>query len=140
MNIIIMGCGRVGSELAKLLDAEGHKVTIMDIEANSFDTLPSDFGGVAFLGDATDEEMLKKAGIAQANAFIAVTSDDDKNAMAAQIAKQIFNVPKVLCRMHDPLRAEFFESLGLEAISPIFLFVQVVREKLGIGKEGPCIS
>ena len=130
MNIVIMGCGRLGAELAKLLDAEGHKVTIMDTDANSFDILPSDFGGTAFLGDAIDEEMLKKAGIAQAEAFIAVTRDDDKNAMTAQIAKQIFNVPKVICRMYDPLRAEFFESLDLEAISPILLFVQLVKEKL----------
>ncbi len=130
MNIIIMGCGRAGAELAKFLDADGHEVTIMDIDASSFDVLPSDFGGMAFLGDATDEEMLKKAGIAQAGAFIAVTRDDDKNAMTAQIAHQIFNVPKVVCRMYDPLRAEFFQSLGLEAISPILLFVQLVKEKL----------
>jgi len=130
MNVIIVGCGRVGAELARLLDAEGHRVTIIDIEASSFDVLPSDFAGTAFFGDATDEEILKKAGIAQADAFIAVTRDDDKNAMAAQIAKQIFNVSKVICRMYDPLRAEFFESLGLEAISPVLLFVQVVKEKL----------
>ena len=130
MNIVIMGCGHVGAELAKFLDAEGHKVTIVDTDANSFDMLPSDFGGAAFLGDAIDEEMLKKAGISEADAFIAVTRDDDKNAMTAQIAEQIFNVPKVICRMYDPLRAEFFESLGLEAISPILLFVQRVKEKL----------
>ena len=130
MNIVIMGCGRLGAELAKLLDAEGHKITIVDADASSFDILPSDFGGMAFLGDAADEEILKKAGIEQADAFIAVTRDDDKNAMTAQIAKQIFGVPKVICRMYDPLRAEFFESLGLEAISPILLFVQLVEEKL----------
>jgi len=130
VNILIMGCGRVGAELAKLFDAEGHKVTIMDIDASSLDILPSDFGGTALLGDATDEEMLEKAGIMQTDAFIVVTRDDDKNAMAAQIAKQIFNVPKVICRMYDPLRAEFFASLDLEAISPILLFVQLVKEKI----------
>ena len=130
MNIIIMGCGRAGAELAKLLNTEGHKVTIIDIDAKSFDILPSDFGGTAFLGDATDEETLKIAGVVQADAFIAVTKDDDKNAMTAQIAKQIFNVPRVICRMYDPLRAEFFESLGLEAISPILLFVQLVKSKI----------
>ena len=130
MNIIIMGCGRVGAELAKIFDTEGHRVTIMDIDAKSFDILPSDFGGTALLGDATDEETLKKAGIEQADAFIVVTRDDDKNAMTAQIAKQIFDVPKVICRMYDPLRVEFFESLELEAISPILLFVELVKEKL----------
>ena len=130
MNIIIMGCGRVGAELARLFDAEAHRITIIDVDANSFDVLPKDFGGTTLLGDATDEETLKKAGVMQADAFIAVTKDDDKNAMTAQIAKQIFNVPRVICRMYDPLRAEFFESLGLEAISPILLFVQLVKSKI----------
>ncbi|MDY7018730.1 MAG: TrkA family potassium uptake protein [Chloroflexota bacterium] len=130
MNIIIMGCGRVGAELARLFAAEEHKVTIIDVDANSFDVLLTDFGGTTLLGDATDEEMLEKAGITEADAFIAVTRDDDKNGMAAQIAKQIFNVPKVICRMYDPLQAEFFASLGLEAISPVLLFVQLVKEKI----------
>ncbi len=129
--MIIMGCGRVGAELAHLLDAEGHKVTILDADTKNLERLPSDFGGIALAGDAADEDVLKKAGIAEADAFVAVTRDDDRNAMAAQIAKQIFDVPKVVCRIYDPLREEFYKSLGLEAISPTSLFARLIKEKLG---------
>ena len=131
MNVIIMGCGRVGAELAHLLDVEGHKVTILDADTENLERLPADFGGVALTADATDEDVLRKAGISEADAFVAVTRDDDRNAMAAQIAKQIFDVPKVVCRIYDPLREEFYKSLGLEAISPTLLFARLIREKLG---------
>lgn len=131
MNVIIMGCGRVGAELAHLLDAEGHKVTILDADTKNLQRLPSEFGGIALTGDATDEDVLRKAGIAEANAFVAVTRDDDRNAMAAQIAKQIFDVPKVVCRIYDLPREEFYRSLGLEAISPTALFARLIRERLG---------
>ena len=73
MNVIIMGCGRVGAGLAQLLDAEGHKVTIIDVDSKRFDELPPDFSGMAFVGDATDEEVLRKAGMEQADAFVALT-------------------------------------------------------------------
>jgi trk system potassium uptake protein len=131
MNVIIMGCGHVGAELASKLDAEKHNVTILDKDAPEFGKLSSKFNGTALVGDGTDEEVLKKAGIAQADAFVALTREDERNAMAAQIAKQMFNVPKVVCRIYDPLREEFYASLGLDAISPISLFVQLVKERLG---------
>jgi len=131
MFIIIMGCGRVGAELASVLDAERHKVTILDKDASKFDKLSPEFKGTAIVGDGTDEEVLQKVGIAQADAFIALTREDERNAMAAQIAKQMFNVPKVVCRIYDPLREEFYASLGLDAISPISVFVQLVKERLG---------
>ena len=130
MNVIIMGCGRVGAELAHLLDAEGHKVTILDADIKNFEKLLPDFNGTALAGDATDEEVLRKVGIAEADVFVAVTRDDDKNAMAAQIAKQIFNVPKVVCRIYEPPREEFYRSLGLEAISPTSVFARLIKEKL----------
>ena len=130
MNVIIMGCGRVGAELARLLDADGHKVTILDSDTESFDKLPPDFKGTALLESATDEEGLARAHIEEADAFIAVTREDDKNAMAAQIAKEIFNVPRVICRIYDPLREEFYESLGLEGISPTVVFANLLKEKL----------
>ena len=130
MNIIIMGCGRVGAGLAQLLDAEGHKVTIIDVDSKRFDELPPDFSGMAFVGDATDEEVLRKAGMEQADAFVALTRNDERNAMAAQIAREIFNIPKVLCRIYDPLREEFYRGLGLEALSPVRVFVRLLQEKL----------
>lgn len=130
MNVVIMGCGRVGAQLASLLDTEGHKVTVLDVDAYSFRRLPSGFGGTALVGDGTDEEMLKKAGIEEADAFVAVTQGDNRNVMAAQIAKRVFSIPKVICRIYDPLRKDIYESLGLEAISPTTVFAQLLKEKL----------
>jgi trk system potassium uptake protein TrkA len=130
MKVVIMGCGRVGSRLAGLLDIEGHSVTILDIDDYSFRRLPPDFGGTALVGNGTDEESLKKAGIEDADAFIALTQGDNRNLMASQIAKNIFKVPKVLCRTYDPLRRELFGSLGIETFSPTTIFAQMLKEKL----------
>jgi trk system potassium uptake protein TrkA len=130
MNVVIMGCGRVGAQLASLLDADGHKVTVLDIDAHSFRRLPPSFGGTALVGDGTDEEMLKKAGVGEADAFVAVTQGDNRNVMAAQIARNIFDVPKVLCRIYDPLRKDIYEALGIDAVSPTIVFAQLLRDKL----------
>jgi len=130
VKIIIMGCGRVGAQLASLLDADGHQVTVLDIDAHSFRRLPPSFGGTALVGDGTDEEMLRKAGITEADAFVAVTQGDNRNVMGAQIAKNIFNVPRVICRIYDPLRKDVYEALGLEAVSPTTVFAQLLRDKL----------
>jgi trk system potassium uptake protein TrkA len=134
MKVVIMGCGRVGGRLAGLLEAEGHEVTILDLNDYSFRRLPPDFKGTALVGNGTDEDALKKAGIEQADAFIALTQGDNRNIMACQIAKHIFNVPRVLCRTYDPLRQELFASLGLEAFSPTTIFAQMVKEQL-LGKK-----
>ncbi len=130
MKVVIMGCGRVGAQLAGLLDAEGHAVTVLDIDDYSFRRLPPDFSGTALLGNGIDEEALKRAGIEEADAFVAVTQGDNRNVMAAQIAKHIFNVPKVTCRIYDPLRWELYNTLGLEAISPTTVFARMLKEKL----------
>lgn len=130
MKVVIMGCGRVGSRLAGLLDIEGHGVTILDLDAYSFRRLPPEFGGTALVGNGTEEESLKKAGIEEADAFVALTQGDNRNIMAAQIAKHIFNVPKVICRIYDPLRQELYSTLGLETISPTTIFAQILKEKL----------
>lgn len=130
MKVVIMGCGRVGAQLARLLDADGHTVTVLDTDAYSFRRLSPDFGGTALIGNGIDEDALKKAGIEEADAFVAVTQGDNRNVMAAQIAKHIFNVPKVTCRIYDPLRRELYESLGLEPVSSTTIFAQMLREKL----------
>lgn len=130
MKVVIMGCGRVGARLAGLLDIEGHSVTILDINAYSFRRLSPEFGGTALVGNGVEEESLQKAGIEEADAFIALTQGDNRNVMAAQIAKHIFNVPKVLCRIYDPLRRELFKSLGIEAFSPTTIFAQMLKETL----------
>ena len=130
MKVIIMGCGRVGARLAGLLDTEGHDVTVLDTDDYSFRRLPANFNGTALLGDGTDEELLKKAGIEKADAFVAVTQGDNRNIMAVQIAKHIFSVPKVVCRIYDPIRRELYHTLGLEAFSPTTIFDQMLKEKL----------
>jgi trk system potassium uptake protein TrkA len=129
-----MGCGRVGARLAGLLDIEGHSVSILDLDEYSFRRLPPDFGGNALVGNGTDEEALKKAGIEEADVFIALTQGDNRNIMASQIARHIFNVPRVLCRTYDPLRRELFSSLGIETFSPTVIFAQMLKEQLVRGK------
>jgi len=130
MKIVIMGCGRVGAYLAGLLDGDGHSVTILDREAYSFRKLPPTFKGTALVGNGLDQETLKRAGIEEADVFVAVTQGDNRNVMASQIAKHIFNVPKVVCRIYDPLRQEMYSTLGLETISPTTIFAQMLREKV----------
>jgi trk system potassium uptake protein TrkA len=130
MKVVIMGCGRVGALLATLLDADGHLVSVLDTDTYSFRRLPPIFNGTALLGDGTDEESLRKAGIEEADAFVAITQGDNRNVMAAQIAKHIFNVPKVVCRIYDPLRRELYNTLGIEAFSPTTIFAQILKEKL----------
>jgi len=130
MNVVIMGCGRVVANLAALLDNEGVHVTVLDVDSSSFRRLVPTFKGTALLGDGTDEDSLKKAGIEEADAFVAVTQGDNRNIMAAQIAKHIFNVSRVLCRIYDPLRQELYENLGLEAISPTTVFAELLENRL----------
>jgi len=130
MKVVIMGCGRVGARLAGLLVDDGHTVTILDVDAYSFRRLPPEFNGTALIGSGADEETLKKAGIREADIFVALTQGDNRNVMAAQIAKHIFNVPRVVCRIYDPLRQELYNTLGLETFSPTTIFAQMLKEKL----------
>jgi trk system potassium uptake protein TrkA len=130
MKIIIMGCGRVGAQLASLLEQDGHEITVIDTDAYSFRRLPPDFSGTALLGNGMDEDTLERAGIKKADVFIAMTQGDNRNVMAAQIAKHIFNVPRVISRIYDPLRQELYDTLGIEAFSPTSIFAELVREKI----------
>jgi trk system potassium uptake protein len=133
MKIIIMGCGRTGALLATMLDAEGHAVTILDINDSSFRRLPADFKGTALVGDGTDNITLQKAGIQEVDAFVAVTQGDNRNILASQIARHVFKVPKVVLRIYDPLRRELYNNLGLEAFSPTTIFAQLLKDNL-VGK------
>ncbi len=130
MKVVIMGCGRVGARLASLLEKEGHQVNILDTDAYSFRRLPPDYNGTALVGNGLDEDALKKAGIMEADSFVAVTQGDNRNIMASQIAKHIFKVPRVVCRIYDPLRRDLYVNLGIEAISPTTVFAQLLKEKL----------
>ena len=129
-KVVIMGCGRTGGRLANLLDAAGFSVTVMDVDAYSFRRLAPDYKGKVLAGNGIDIESLKKAGIEEADVFVAVTQGDNRNIMAAQIAKYIFNVPRVICRIYDPLRQEFYQTLGLETISPTTIFADILKKRI----------
>ncbi|MGE5140847.1 MAG: potassium channel family protein [Rudaea sp.] len=130
MRVVILGCGRVGARLATRLDADGNEVAIIDRNQDSFTRLGADYGGSMVLGTGIDEDVLRKAGIERADAFIAVTNGDNTNAMAAQIAKQIFHVPRVVARLYDPIRDETYRTLGLETVSPTLIGVQTILEMI----------
>ncbi len=130
MYVIIVGCGRVGSELAKLLSTEGHNVVVIDINPASFSRLGGTFNGLTLVGNGFDLELLKQAGIEKADAFCCLTNGDNTNLVSAQAAKKIFKVPKVIARVYDPQRAHIYHSLGLDVISGTILFAAVIRDKI----------
>ncbi|MFL5700519.1 MAG: potassium channel family protein [Ktedonobacteraceae bacterium] len=130
MKIVILGCGRVGATLATMLDRAGHKVSIIDYSNEAFRRLDPKFGGETLIGNGVDEEILVRAGIKDADAFAAVTNGDNRNIMASQIAKEIFNVKKVVCRIYDPIRQSTYNELGLDTISPTIVGAQMMFEAL----------
>jgi trk system potassium uptake protein TrkA len=117
MKVIVMGCGRVGSQVSLVLAAHGHTVTVIDHDDNASDRLGSNFKGVLIKGLGFDKEVLLKCGIEQADAFVAASSSDNANIVAARIARNIFKVPRVITRLYDPRRAEIYKRLGLMTIS-----------------------
>jgi trk system potassium uptake protein TrkA len=118
MKAVIMGCGRVGARVASLLDHTGNDVTVIDVDSRAFQRLPATFGGDTIIGTGIDEDVLRRAGIEDADAFIAVTNGDNRNIMAAQVARLIFNVPEVVCRIYDPVREDTYRRLGLTTVCP----------------------
>ncbi len=130
MKVVIMGCGRVGSTLATMLDAEGHEVTVLDIRPDAFRRLPVQFGGKRHTGNGIDPEVQARVGVGEADAFVAVTQGDNRNVMATQIAKHIFGVPRSLCRIYDPIREQIYRELGLETISPTLVGARLLKETL----------
>jgi trk system potassium uptake protein TrkA len=130
MNVIIIGCGRVGTELARLLSETGDNVTLIDKNKNAFRRLGGTFNGIIIEGNGFDMDILRSAGIESADAVVVVTNGDNTNVMAAQIAKEIFKVPRVIARLYDPRRAEIYKRLGLEIISGTILIASMIRDKL----------
>jgi trk system potassium uptake protein TrkA len=117
MKVIVMGCGRIGSQVSKLLDGQGHKVTVIDHDANADGRLGPAFKGRIIKGVGFDRKVLIDAGIEQADAFVAASMSDNANVVAARIARNIFHVPRVVARLYDPRRAEIYQRLGLTTIS-----------------------
>jgi len=127
MRVVIIGSGRVGATLANRLSKEGHDVAIVDVSTESFERyLDPDFGGRTILGDGIDEDVLIEAGVERADAFVAAVRGDNHNLMAAQIAKVIFGVRRVVARCNDPVRMELYEELGLATICPSLLGARAI--------------
>src|SRR6188472_2305164 len=116
MRIIIVGCGRVGARTAAELDERGEHVTVIDIDQRAFNRLPSTFGGVTVRGSGGDEDIQRGAGAEMCDLLMALTEGDNRNAMAAQLGKHVFGIPRVVAKINDPVRAEAYRSLGLETI------------------------
>jgi trk system potassium uptake protein TrkA len=133
MKVVIMGCGRVGSTLAAMLDESGHEVTVLDTKADAFGRLPPNFKGKRYVGNGIDQDTLARIGVGDADAFVAVTQGDNRNVMAAQMAKHLFGVPRSLCRIYDPIREEIYQTLGLETISPTIVGATLFRDMLERG-------
>jgi len=130
MRAVILGCGRMGAHLAKVLAAEYHQITVIDSNSAAFARLGPDFPGELVVGTGIDEDVLRRAGIEQAEAFVAVTNWDNTNVMAGQVARDIFGVSRVICRIYDPLREEIYQMLGLETFCPTRLGVSRIQEIL----------
>lgn len=130
MKIVILGCGRVGATLADMFSKSGHAVSVIDQSSDAFQRLSPDFQGTTFVGNGVDEDVLVRAGIREADAFAAVTNGDNRNIMASQIAKELFKVKKVVCRIYDPIREETYHELGLETISPTVVGSQLIFEAI----------
>ncbi|MBC7263934.1 MAG: NAD-binding protein [Chloroflexi bacterium] len=140
MKVIIIGCGRVGSTLARALDAEGHDVVVLEEDSAAFQRLGPKFRGRTVVGVVFDRDVLLNAGIENADAVAAVTASDNANAVVARIAQQIYHVPKVVARLSDPRRAELFRRLGLPTISPTTWGVERIAQILCYPHFDPVLS
>jgi trk system potassium uptake protein TrkA len=119
VHVVIMGCGRLGSTLAQKLDAQGHQVAVIDQNADAFRRLGDNFGGVTVNGIGFDRDVLRAAGIEQADAFAAVSSGDNSNIISARLARETFGVSRVVARIYDSRRAQVYERLGIATIATI---------------------
>lgn len=130
MRVIIVGCGKLGSGLAKALTRKGNQVTIIDSNADAFELLDKDFSGKTIAGIGFDRDILEKANISHADAIIACSKSDEINALIGKIARDIYRVPRVISRLYDPRRAEIYHSLGIQTLSTTTWGVQRAMEML----------
>ena len=130
MNVMIMGCGRVGARVAGVLDQMGHQVTVLDTATTAFRRLPDGFAGMKVVGNGMDGPALERAGIRAMDAFMATTQGDNRNYFASMMAREVYGVKRVLCRIYDPMREQIFRELGLETFSPTSIGAQIMVDIL----------
>lgn len=133
--ILIIGCGRLGASLALRFAKTGESVTVLDHESRNFDALPRDFPGRTIEGMEIDDDILQKAGIAEARAVIACSKDENTNMMAADVAKRVFGVPRVIVRIDEPALAALYRSEGYEVVTPIEDAAEGVQRSLQSAAE-----
>jgi len=130
VHVVIVGCGRVGSSLARNLVDEGHTVSIIDRKAAAFERLGSSFAGEAFAGIGFDRDLLVRAGIERAEAVAAVTNGDNSNILVARVARETFGVERVVARIYDPRRAAIYQRLGIATVAPALWTTERVLRRL----------
>ena len=127
-KIIILGCGRVGSTLAKQMSNEGHDVTVLDQTSDAFRRLGPKFKGQRLVGSGLDQDLLNRAHLNEADIFVAVTQGDNTNIMAAQIAREVFSIQSVIARIYDPIRAQAYREMGITTLCTTTLAAGLIHD------------
>ena len=130
MHVIVVGCGRVGSELAGTLEKDGHSVAVVDKNKSAFSRLPQGFGGTTVVGFGFDRDHLIEAGIERAGALAAVTNGDNSNILTARIARENFGIERVVARIYDPRRAMIYQRLGIYTVATVAWATDQVLRRL----------
>ncbi|MEZ4358037.1 MAG: TrkA family potassium uptake protein [Eubacteriales bacterium] len=133
--IIIIGCGRLGANLANALSSEGGDVLIMDKDKDAFRKLSPSFGGLTVVGDGMEYDVLQKAQIYKASVIVVVTNNDNANVMIAQIAREVFKVKRVISRLYDPEREYIYQELGIDTICPAILSAKEIDKIISKANE-----
>lgn len=140
MRFIVIGCGRTGSGLARALQTAGHHVAVVDTDVAAFDRLGPSFAGTRVHGVGFDRAVLEQAGIDAADGLAAVTGNDEVNAVVARLASRIFHIPKVVARLHDPLKAEIYRRLGVQVVAPVDWSIHRTTDLLTFARAGVVVS
>jgi trk system potassium uptake protein TrkA len=130
MHVVILGCGRAGARLARRLEADGHSIAVVDKDPTSFHLLGLDFKGTTVTGIGFDPNVLIEAGIERADSFIAVSSGDNSNIVSSIVAKDVFQVPKVITRIYDPRRAQIYRRMGIPTVAPVTWGINKIMDLL----------
>ena len=137
MHVVVVGCGRVGSELAGVLELSGHSVAVVDKRASAFRRLPKQFAGQTVVGFGFDRDHLREAGIERADALAAVTSGDNSNILTARIARENFGIDRVVARIYDPRRALIYERLGIPTVATVSWTTDQVLRHIAPSGDAP---
>lgn len=140
MRFIVTGCGRTGAGLARVLDAAGHTVAVVDVDESAFERLGPAFRGTRLHGVGFDRDVLEQAGIRHVDGLAAVTGNDEANAVVARLASRVFHVPRCVARLYDPRRAEIYRRLGIQVIAPVDWSIHRTADLLTFAQASVVVS